>query len=72
MKTEADIRSHDGWQLFTSRDIPEAPKGVAAVVHGLCEHPGRYESLTEKRNGAGIYGKDEVIGDVLRWSANRL
>lgn len=54
MKTEANIRSYDGWQLFTSRDIPEAPKAVAVVVHGLCEHLGRYEYLTGKLNGAGI------------------
>lgn len=49
-KTEKMVGSYDGFQLFTRKDVPENVKAVVIVVHGLCEHLGRYEYLTEKLN----------------------
>lgn len=54
MKTEKMISSFDGTKLYFRKDVPDAPKAVVVVVHGLCEHLGRYEHLTEKLNEAGF------------------
>ncbi len=50
LKTEKMVSSYDGFQLFTRKDVPENVKAAVIVVHGLCEHLGRYEYLTEKLN----------------------
>ena len=31
----------------------EEPRGIAVIVHGLCEHCGRYDYVTERLNAAG-------------------
>lgn len=34
--------------------MPDAPRGVVALVHGMGEHSGRYQTLAEKLNDAGL------------------
>lgn len=60
MVTEMKIPSYDGTNLFMRKDIPEGRKAVIVIVHGLCEHLGRYEYVTEKLcgNGFGVYRFD--------------
>ena len=54
METEKMISSYDGTRLFFRKDVPDAPRAVVVVVHGLCEHLGRYEHLTRELNAAGF------------------
>lgn len=60
MTKEEKIRSFDGTELYLKRDIPDAPKAVAVIVHGLCEHQGRYDHLTERfcADGIAVYRFD--------------
>lgn len=48
MQKEFMIPSFDGVELAVTVDTPENPKAVVVIVHGLCEHMGRYKYLTEK------------------------
>ena len=54
------ISSFDGTQLFLKKDIPDAAKAIVVIVHGLCEHHGRYDFLVEKfcAGGVGCYRFD--------------
>lgn len=47
------LRAQDGTLLFFSRDIPDNPKAVLVIIHGLAEHSGRYDYVVEKFTGAG-------------------
>lgn len=49
------LAAADGVSLFWQKDIPQQPRGIFIFVHGVCEHCGRYQYLTEKFNGFG-YG----------------
>jgi len=51
MTNEMFFTSFDGTELYLKRDIPDNPKAVVVIVHGLCEHQGRYDYVTEKLNG---------------------
>lgn len=48
------ITSFDGTKLFLNKEMVEKPKAVCVIVHGLCEHQGRYDYLSEKFHKAGI------------------
>lgn len=52
MKNSAEekIKSFDGTELFCVKNLVDYPKAVVVIVHGLCEHLGRYKYLTEKLN----------------------
>lgn len=52
-KVESTIKSFDGTEIYYCKDIVENPKAVVVIVHGLCEHLGRYNYFTEKLNGFG-------------------
>ncbi len=60
MHEEKMISAPDGTQLFHVRDIPEAPRAVIVIVHGLAEHGGRYDYVVQKLNdfGYGVYRFD--------------
>lgn len=45
---ETMFASFDGTELYLKKDIPNKPKAVVVIVHGLCEHQGRYDYLTER------------------------
>lgn len=55
MKRESIIHSYDGVELYYQQDIPENPKAIVVIVHGLGEHSGRYNYVSEMLNSAG-YG----------------
>jgi acylglycerol lipase len=55
MKAESIIHSYDGVELYCKQDIPENPKAIVVIVHGLGEHSGRYDYVTEVLNSSG-YG----------------
>jgi acylglycerol lipase len=54
-RTEATMNAFDGAQLFTRRWVPDdaTPKAAVLLVHGVCEHSGRYERVAEALTGAG-------------------
>lgn len=54
MTTEMTIQSFDGTKLFFKKDEPADPKAVVVIVHGLCEHLGRYDYLAKKLYGSGF------------------
>ncbi|MEM1486169.1 lysophospholipase [Oscillospiraceae bacterium PP1C4] len=60
MKQQSMISSFDGAQLFLRKDIPDNCKAIAVIVHGLCEHHGRYDYLVDKfcLKGVGCYRFD--------------
>ncbi len=45
--------SFDKTELYMKRDAPENPKAVTVIIHGLCEHQGRYDYVTGRLNDAG-------------------
>lgn len=55
MRQESIIHSYDGVELYYQQDIPEKPKAIVIIVHGLGEHSGRYNYVTEALNVSG-YG----------------
>ena len=46
--------SFDGTQLYLNKEVPDGARAVAVIVHGLCEHQGRYDYLAELFHKAGI------------------
>lgn len=57
---EKMIESFDGTRLYMKKDVPDNARAIAVVVHGLCEHQGRYDYVVEKlnENGIGAYRFD--------------
>lgn len=53
MTGEKFFSSFDGTELYMKHDYPDNPKAVVVIVHGLCEHQGRYDYVTGKLNGDG-------------------
>lgn len=48
------ISSYDSTQLYLNKEVNEDCKAVAVIVHGLCEHQGRYDYFAELFHKAGI------------------
>lgn len=48
------ISSFDGTKLYLNKEAVPSPKALAVIVHGLCEHQGRYDYVAERLHGAGI------------------
>ena len=48
------IANRDGTKLFLQVDSPEDPRAVVVIVHGLCEHCGRYDHLADRLNWEGF------------------
>ena len=53
--SERIISSFDGTQLYTKTETTPDDKAIVVIVHGLCEHQGRYDYFAEKLHEAG-YG----------------
>lgn len=53
MEEEFVKMSFDGIELHGRVDRPTKPKASVVIVHGLCEHYGRYDYLTMRLNAAG-------------------
>ena len=60
MRNEEMFSSFDSTKLYLCRDIPDECRAVVVVIHGLCEHQGRYAYLTGLFNagGVGVYRFD--------------
>ena len=52
---EKMITSFDGTQLYMKTETTADNKAIVVIVHGLCEHQGRYDYFAEKLHAAG-YG----------------
>lgn len=52
---ETMINSFDGTQLYMKKETAPDNKAIVVIVHGLCEHQGRYDYFAEKLHAAG-YG----------------
>ncbi len=46
--TQASLLLRDGLNLYYESSIPAKPKALVFLVHGVCEHSGRYDYLTAK------------------------
>lgn len=51
---ESMITSFDGMKLYLKKETAADNKAVIVIVHGLCEHQGRYDYFAEKLHEAGI------------------
>lgn len=60
MSREFYSETFDGIELYGKADAPEQPRGVVVIVHGLCEHQGRYDYVTQylKEQGFKMYRFD--------------
>lgn len=54
------ISSFDGTRLYLNKEVSNDNVCVAVIVHGLCEHQGRYDYLADlfHKNGIGTYRFD--------------
>ncbi len=52
--SESMITSFDGTKLYLKKETAADNKAVIVIVHGLCEHQGRYDYFAEKLHKAGI------------------
>ena len=48
------IASFDGTKLFYNCETAPEDRAVIVIVHGLCEHQGRYQYFADKLHAAGI------------------
>lgn len=48
------IASFDGTNLYLNKEMPPQARAVAVIVHGLCEHQGRYDYFADLFHQAGI------------------
>ncbi|MBQ3106413.1 MAG: lysophospholipase, partial [Eggerthellaceae bacterium] len=53
MAVEYTFETFDGIKLFGKTDAIDDPRAVVVIVHGLCEHQGRYDYLTMRLNAQG-------------------
>ncbi len=51
---EGKVATQDGIDLFVCQNIPVNPKAVIMIVHGLCEHSGRYGSVAARFSDQGL------------------
>lgn len=60
INTEGNLKSFDSTELYFRKDIPRTPTATVVIVHGLCEHLGRYDDLVKRFNefGYGVYRFD--------------
>ena len=48
------VLSFDGTKLFVNKEVDMDCRAVCVIVHGLCEHQGRYDYLAEKMHEMGF------------------
>ena len=53
MQQQLTKQTPEGFLLVGRIDAPEQPKAAAVIVHGLCEHFGRYDYVTQRLLEAG-------------------
>lgn len=54
------VRTADGLDLVWRSWLPESPRGVIVIIHGLAEHSGRYQDTAQflSANGWAVYACD--------------
>lgn len=52
--SEMMMESFDGRKLFFKKETARDNRAVVVIVHGLCEHQGRYDYFADKLHAAGI------------------
>lgn len=57
---EGRVTSADGTRLYFQSWMPEEPRGIVIIVHGLFDHSGRFVHVAEwlGERGIGCYGLD--------------
>jgi alpha-beta hydrolase superfamily lysophospholipase len=57
---ENTLVDDDGIEVFYRTWVPDSPKGIVLVLHGMSEHSGRYRRFAEALAGAGyaVYADD--------------
>lgn len=60
MMQERMVSTSDGTKLYLKSEVVENCKGVVIIVHGLCEHQGRYDHVAVRllEAGYGVYRYD--------------
>lgn len=53
MQKQLTKQTAEGFLLVGRIDAPEQPKAAVVIVHGLCEHYGRYDYVVERLMAAG-------------------
>ena len=53
MTAECTLQAYDGTELYAKSDCVADPRAAIVIVHGLCEHLGRYDYLTARLNARG-------------------
>ncbi len=53
MAVEYTFETFDGTKLYGKTDAVDDPRAAIVIVHGLCEHQGRYDYLTMRLNAQG-------------------
>ena len=53
MAEEYTFKTFDGVELYGKTDAVNMPRAAVVIVHGLCEHQGRYDYLTARLNAQG-------------------
>ncbi|BDG08864.1 alpha/beta hydrolase [Anaeromyxobacter paludicola] len=51
---EGFLKSRDHLRLFWQRFTPPAPRATVALLHGYCDHSGRYAGMTRALCAAGL------------------
>ena len=52
--SDSMIASFDGTKLYFKKDAADNARAAIVIVHGLCEHQGRYDYFAQKLNDAGF------------------
>ena len=57
---EIMLKANDGLQLMVSKSAVKKPEAVIVIVHGICEHSGRYAHVVSRFNswGYSVYRYD--------------
>jgi acylglycerol lipase len=50
---EINLKSKDGIDLFVRKNLVKKPLAVVIIVHGICEHSGRYDHVASNFNKLG-------------------
>lgn len=54
LEKQTRIPSYDGVELYLRTAVPKAAQAILIMVHGMCEHSGRYRYMMERLSEAGI------------------
>ncbi len=53
MAMESRLNVGEGVDLWMSKSLVDKPRAVVVIVHGLCEHAGRYDDVVARLNAFG-------------------